>query len=137
MFYSYINIPAWLLLFIIPFLHFFYSYLTSMCNSLVMTDLSQFPPFMLSAPGPKTEDPFLFLHFSIISPPLLDRYRLTFKLLADRSIIINQSTNNYLILQQGVPLIPSSWMPVEHITIAGVESLDLYSPDKGGLGGCR
>ena len=57
------------------FFIFFYSCLTSMCNRMVMTDLR----FPLPTNAQSTE-PFLFLHFCIISPPVLHRHGSAFGL---------------------------------------------------------
>ena len=78
--------------------YFIYSYLTSICNRMVMTDLSPFP-LPITA---KSNDLFLFLHFCVVLPPLLHRYRSAFGLPALLSLSLIPKTT----CCQVVPLLP-------------------------------
>ena len=79
------------------YIYIFSSYLTSICNRMVMLDLSHFPPSYQR----QVKRPLSFLHFRAVSPPLLPRYRSTFGLTA----LLNQSfiTKNYLLSSSSSP----------------------------------
>lgn len=85
------------------FFYYYYSCLTPMCNRMVLTDL--YFPLPTTA---QSTDPFIFLHFCIISPPVLHRHGSAFGLTAllILSFIIRNTCCQVIPLLSVRPLVP-------------------------------